>query len=328
MAVSAAFLGGALLVVAGDALGQIAGEGIGIATLDNVPGRVMIDLLRRSDNAWLRRQFSADDGTYRFTALAVGIEYDVIGRDVTNTWDDVIAGRVSPFVPVRIAGDAPGGRVGQPYAYAYQITGGESPFTFELIGPLPAGLSLETTATTVAIVGTPTAETASVAWSVKVTDVRDAQSTVADSMGVFAADAYQYWRVNITAANGFCAVGEIEMAVVSGGPDQCVGGTPIASGQYTNGGGYTHDPANAFDGSLDGTTSAWASASSTSGWIGYQFPNPVAVQSVRIAPRASPAQSPRDFSIERSDDGVSWTVAATYTGRTTWTAGVLTPFAV
>lgn len=325
---SALLVDAGLDVVSLAGMGAIAGEAPGILTIDNVPARAEIDLFRRSDRAWLRRQFSMDSGTYRFSGLPVGVLYDLVARDVSNEWDDVIAGRIVPFVPVRIAGDAPGGRVGQSYAYAYQITGGESPFTFELIGTLPAGLALETTATTVAIVGTPTVETASVSWSVKVTDVRDAQDTVADSMGVFAADAHLFWRINITAANSFCAVGEIEMAAVSGGVDQCVGGTPIASGQYTNGSGYTYDPANAFDGALTGATSAWASASSTSGWIGYQFPNPVEVKSVRIAPRASAAQSPRDFTIEWSDDGVSWNVAATYSGRTSWTAGVLTPFTV
>ena len=321
-------MGEGLVVAASTALGHIAGEGVGIATLDNVPGRVMIDLLRRSDNVWLRRQYSADNGTYRFTALVLGVEHDVIGRDPSGVWDDVIVGRVLPFNPVSISGDAPGGRVGQPYAYAYLVTGGESPYTFELTGALPAGLALETTATTVKIVGTPTTEGASASWSIKVTDVRAAEAVVADSMGVFAADAHQYWRVNITASNSFCAVGEIEMAAVAGGADQCVGGTPIASGQYPNGSGYTYDPANAFDGVLDGATSAWASASSASGWIGYLFASPVVVKSVRIAPRSSPAQSPRDFTIEWSDDGVAWTVAATYTGRTSWTAGTLTAFAV
>lgn len=328
MAVSGIDLDFGFTVVAGTSLGVIAGEAPGIVTIDNVPGRAEIDLFRRSDRAWLRRQFSMDNGTYRFSGLSLGVLHDLVARDVTDTWDDVIAGRVSPFVPVRIAGDAPGARVGQPYSYAYQISGGEAPFTFELIGTLPAGLALETTATTAALVGTPSAETTSVTWSVKVTDSRAAESAVSDSMEVFSADSHKYWRVNVTASNGFCTVGELEMASVSGGGNLCVAGTPLASGQYPNGGGYTYDPANAFDGVIDGATNCWSSANSSSGWIGYNFAHPVDVKSVRISPRSSPAQSPRDFTIEWSDDGVSWTVAATYTGRTTWTAGVLTPFAV
>ena len=311
-------------VAAGTSLGVIAGEAPGIVTIDNVPGRAEIDLFRRSDRAWLRRQLSADNGTYRFSGVALGVLHDLVARDLSAAWDDVIAGSILPFVPVLISGDAPGGRVGQPYSYTYLVTGGESPYTFELTGSLPAGLALEMTATTVKIVGTPTAEGASTSWSIKVTDVRAAEAVVNDSMGVFAADAHQYWRVNITAANSFCAVGEIEMAAVAGGADQCVGGVATASGSYGSDPSL-FGPAKAFDNDL---TSAWISSVSSSGWIAYQFLAPVSVHEVRIAPRSSPLQSPRDFTIEWSDDGVAWTVAATYTGRTSWTASTLTAFAV
>lgn len=318
----------AVLTITSGVAGVIAGEGVGIVTLDNVPGVAVVDLLRRSDNAWLRRTISAVDGTYSFTGLAFGVEHNVIARDITNTWDDVIVGRVLPFKPVALTGDAPGCVEGVPYLFTYAVSGGELPYAFTLTGDLPDGLTLVATTSTVEISGTPTSLAATQTFEIEVEDVRGSTAAVMDTMAVYAAGSHRYWRMNATASNSHLAIAEMQMAAVAGGANLCSGGTAIASGYYPSGGGYSYFPAQAFDGALVGATAVWASDVAGSGYLGYVFAEPVKIEEVRICSRTEAPQSPRDFTIQSSDDGITWTVEATYTGITAWTAGVLTPFAV
>lgn len=317
-----------LSVLENGTLGHIAGEAPGIVTLDNVPGRAVVDLIRRSDNSWVRRSISADDGTYRFTGLPYDVQYNLIGRDLTDTWDDVIVGRVEPFRPLAFAGNAPGCVVGVPYLYVYSILGGEPPYAFTLTGALPDGLNLVETETTLQISGTATALAVNQTFEIVAEDVRGSTASIVDLVAVYPAGAHRYWRLNISAANNHCSVGEMEMAATAGGADQCVGGVAIESGHYPAGGGYTFDAVNAFDGVLNGITNCWASNSSSSGWLGYIFAEPTLVTEIRICPRTEGSQSPRNFTIESSDDGITWNVEATYTSQTSWSMGTLTAYAV
>lgn len=308
-------------VLPNSTLGHIAGEGVGIVTFDNVPGVAVIDLLRRSDNAWLRRTISAPDGTYSFTGLTFGEEYDVIGHDITDTWDDVIVGRVVPFLPLSLAGNAPGCVVGVPYLYVYAVSGGELPYAFTLTGDLPDGLTLVATTSTVQISGTATALAANETFEIEVEDARGATAAIVDEIEVIA--VHQYWRVNISASNTHPAICELEMASVASGSNMCVGGLPISGGDYPPSG---HEKENAFDGSL--AEPPWAGASAPAGWLGYAFPVPVAIAEVRICARWTYGQSPRDFTIESSDDGIAWTVEATVAGVTSWPSAAFLAFAV
>ena len=129
--------------------------------------------------------------------------------------------------------------------------------------------------------------------------------------------AHKYWRVNITASNNWTSVKEIEMSDRVGGPDLCVGGTVVSGGTYP---ASDCNMAYAFDDSASGGN-FWASNVSTSGWIGYSFASPVAIAAVRIWARVYYSQTPKDFSIQYSDDGVSWTTAKSYTGITSWPNG-------
>lgn len=129
-------------------VGYIAGEpadGLsdddGRVTIDNVPGRAEIDLLRRSDHAWLRRQISRDDGTYRFNGIPLGVEYDVIGRDLTNTWGDVIVSRVQPYAPPQISTPSLTFTAGNPATTQMAALYGGAELTWT-IDVLPPGLSL------------------------------------------------------------------------------------------------------------------------------------------------------------------------------------------
>ncbi len=126
----------------GSGYGYIAGEAPdGIVTLDNVPGRAEIDLLRRSDHAWLRRLISRDDGTYRFNGIPLGIDYDIIGRDMTDTWGDVIVSRVQPYAPPQISTPTLNFTIGMPATTQMAALYGTGPFAWS-IDTLPPSLSL------------------------------------------------------------------------------------------------------------------------------------------------------------------------------------------
>ncbi len=77
--------------------GYIAGEAPdGLVTINSAPGVAIVDLFVRSTRAWVRSTRSTATGTYRFDGLEVAVLYDVVGRDLTQTYNDVIVARVTP----------------------------------------------------------------------------------------------------------------------------------------------------------------------------------------------------------------------------------------
>ena len=303
----------AIVALASDTVGDIAGEAPGIVTLDNVPGVAVIDLLRRSDNAWLRRTISAVDGTYRFTGLALGIQYSLIGRDLTDTWDDVIAGRILPFQPIRFLGDAPSCTIGTPYHYSYTVLGGESPYEFTLIGDLPDGLILVATDTTLEISGTASALAADQTFEIEVEDARGSTASVTDSMAVVVPT--RYWRLKITAGNGNnnTTIWTMKMRGAYGGADLATGGSAFANSEYSAG----YLAALAFDG--NGAT-RWA-AQGTDPFphiIGYYFPAPVYLNQIELVSDTGSGDAPSAFTVESSHDGVTWSTEWAVAGQTGW----------
>lgn len=319
-----------VVAVASPSFAEIAGEAPGIVTLDNVPGRAIVDLLRRGDRAWLRREYSRDDGTYRFRGVAAGVEHDLIGIDLSGTWDDVIVGRVLPFMPLQISGNAPAGTAGAPYAFSYLIAGGAGPYSVSLSGALPSGLTIAVAGGVATISGTLASDAVDSEWVITVTDSRGGVATLSDDMHIYPEGSHRYWRMRATAANNYCAVAEMEMAAVAGGANLCTGGEAITGGHYPNVSGYTFDAQNAFDGSLGSVVNSWISDVSASGWVGYVFSEPVAIAEVRICPRyeGGTLQSPRDFVFEFSDTGATWTAAASFTGETSWAPSTFKSFAI
>ena len=202
---------------------------------------------------------------------------------------------------------------GQAFSYTFAASGGEGPYVYSIsAGALPAGLSLDSA--TGVISGTPTTNGA-YSYTVTVTDVRSQSASKAVSRQ--AATPHKYWRINITASNTHASVTEIEMASCVGGPDLCSGGAIISGGTYPS---SDCNMAYAFDDVTSGPN-CWASNVSTSGWIGYCFAAPVAIAAVRIWARVYYSQTPKDFSIQYSDDGVSYTTVQSYTGITSWPNG-------
>ena len=172
------------LTSTGTGTGVIAGEGTGIVTIDNVPGVALVDLFVRETNVWIRRTVSRYDGTYRFSGLPMDILYNVIARDLSDMWEDVIVGRVAPFVPVTITGNAPDASVGGAYSYPYEISGGQPPYAITLVGSLPSGLTLVTTETTASISGNAVIGASDSTFTIEVEDVRGAIASLTDTIRI------------------------------------------------------------------------------------------------------------------------------------------------
>lgn len=139
-------------------------------------------------------------------------------------------------------------------------------------------------------------------------------------MGVIAANrrrgggggGHAYWRLNISQNAGnasFTGIYELEMRSSVGGSNLAAGGTAISGGSDSDGVG--NEASKAFDGS---NASAWARTSTTSTWLGYHFATPVNVVEIAIYMGASFDWAPRDFTLEYSDDGSTWTVSQTFHG--------------
>lgn len=117
--------------------------------------------------------------------------------------------------------------------------------------------------------------------------------------------AHSYWRLLITEliqpSNQVVGLRRVQMRSTIGGPDVCVGGSPIASGDQPP---YT--AASAF---VDNTMN-WASQQGAAGdwWIGYHFPTPTTIQQIVVdACPSYIATSMRSFLVQYSNDGTEWT---------------------
>lgn len=77
--------------------GYIAGEApSGLVTVNSVPGARYVEVRHRATSTVVDVVFSASDGSYRVNGLDPLQEFDVIGRDWTGTYNDVIVSRVFP----------------------------------------------------------------------------------------------------------------------------------------------------------------------------------------------------------------------------------------
>lgn len=134
---------------------------------------------------------------------------------------------------------------------------------------------------------------------------------------------HAYWRLFVTNNNGsasFISLAELEFLDGSGTLIPATGGTAIASS--VNAGSSA---SNAFDSSI---ASSWAATSGivTNSWIGYQFSSPVGVESIRLGTKtANPEQTPKDCTLQYSDDGSSWSDAFSLS-NTLWVPGAYTVF--
>lgn len=136
---------------------------------------------------------------------------------------------------------------------------------------------------------------------------------------------HTYWRIYVTANQGggaYTALGELELRATVGGADQCGAGTGGAQGTATADSEYSaaYRAINAFS---DLTTDTWASQPGADHWLRYQAPTPISVAQVAMTSHSSysdGAEMPKDFLIQSSDNGSSWTTEKTVTNAV-WTSG-------
>ncbi len=256
----------------------------------------------------------------RLQASAVGstagtytITYDLTDSIDTYTHTLDIVVRVAqlslprPAVPEELA-------IGDTVSAVFAATGGVGPYTYSLeSGTLPSGLSFN--ASTATLSGTTTAGGTG-NFQIKSEDA-DGREAFASFRMVVALAAHRFWRVLCAAAddNAYCVVSEVEFNGV-----QATGGTATASSIY--GGAWT--AAGAFDG-VKNTDAGWSTATgagASGAWIAYEYASALHVNSVSIyaGSPGNQAHAPRDFSVQSSDDGVTWTTEWSVTGATGWLA--------
>lgn len=144
--------------------------------------------------------------------------------------------------------------------------------------------------------------------------------------------AHRYWRLKNRATNsGQIGMGQIIMAAVPAGAQQCVGGAPFASGTY----GGSLDTSKSFTGNAGDNWFQSGGQNYDGGWIGYDFGagNDKNIVEVRVSGAPSDYASQMNiWDVESSDDNVTynfewtcyhegWNDGAVYTTFTKPTAG-------
>tara|TARA_R110000803_G_scaffold166755_1_gene230013 strand:- start:5016 stop:5507 length:492 start_codon:yes stop_codon:yes gene_type:complete len=127
-----------------------------------------------------------------------------------------------------------------------------------------------------------------------------------------------FWRINVTLNNEGAytavAITDIVFKDSGGTPISTAGGTAAASASAG-----ANTAAKAFDAI---TTTNWASTTALPQWIEMQFTGNVTPFSVDITGNnSSPDQAVnaiKDFDLQWSTDGISYTTAQSYSGETAW----------
>lgn len=127
--------------------------------------------------------------------------------------------------------------------------------------------------------------------------------------------AHRYWRIycHDNAFGNTWSLAELELRGSVGGADLTGSGTPASSGNWNAG---TNPLSNLFD----NNTATWWACNTEVGWVSYDFGSAVDVVQVSMTARndVSYNQAPITFTLEWSDDNVSWTQA--WAGTASWTA--------
>lgn len=128
--------------------------------------------------------------------------------------------------------------------------------------------------------------------------------------------AHKFWRVYCRANNGdtYTGLGEVYFRDVAGVEFPPAGATVIKSGESPNGSlGYA---VQAFDRNL---SNRWETPIAVGAWIGLQYPTAVRVRRLSLtAGNQYPAQMMKNFDIQWSDDGVTWTTRWSQDNITAW----------
>lgn len=133
--------------------------------------------------------------------------------------------------------------------------------------------------------------------------------------------AHKWWRINVLAQTpgNALALSTIEYRASVGGADQAFGSGGVATASST----YSIFVASrCFDNDHNTLWSALNAVTPTvPQWVTFEFPAPVAIDQVAIAARNDSTVvggNARDFNVEWSDDGVTFTIEWVERGYTTW----------
>lgn len=143
------------------------------------------------------------------------------------------------------------------------------------------------------------------------------------------ASACRYWRIVVTAVDGGSENSFAEMAwrTSAGGANQTGGAGSSLDGSIAPFSGQ--EAAKAYDGSA---STWWGTILAGAPWHLYDFSAGVtkAITEVAITARndASYNRAPKDFLIQRSEDGVGWATTLTVTGSTGWASGETRTFSI
>ena len=145
-------------------------------------------------------------------------------------------------------------------------------------------------------------------------------------IAVVTAVPHRYWRINITAVNGnltSVSLANLELYTAIPGANIASGGTASASSVFAG----IYVASLAFNSQLN---DFWNSAAGAPQWLAYDFGagNEKAIVSVGLHGRDGPAadQMPKDFDVQYSDNGSTWTTEWSVTNQTSWIPGQFRKF--
>lgn len=136
--------------------------------------------------------------------------------------------------------------------------------------------------------------------------------------------AHAHWRVliNTSMHAGYVAIAELSIRATAGGSNQCSGGTPSASGEYSS----TFSAAKAFDAN---NATQWAKSGVAGSWLRYSFAAPVDCVEIAITSDNGGFAgnvAPTGFTVQYSDDGVVWTSSWSVTNFPIYSYGQTTVY--
>ena len=152
----------------------------------------------------------------------------------------------------------------------------------------------------------------------------------AHGTGVINTVTKRYWRIYVTANNGGAAVSVDRVRFYDGALAQITttGKTYLESGHYSA--SYLPDYAFGMTALSTSNTGFWAVSWSNPQYVGIDFGSAVEVGRVDIGfgSGVSTSEPPKDFLLQHSDDGSSWTTWRTESGKTSWSTGNFEQFPI
>lgn len=135
---------------------------------------------------------------------------------------------------------------------------------------------------------------------------------------------WRYFRVYITANNGgsYTVIQGIELATSVGGADITDGGEPTDESSFYP----ERDFSNVFEGRVSSSSYGWTTGKDETpphwGWVDLGSETEVIEYRILTDTQGELARMPKDFVIQGSNDGTTWTDIQSYTGVTDWSVGV------